>query len=567
MVKKSSSKKQRRNKGKKQKISVITMPRKGSVGVAHRHLSESNALAAGVIRSGYKTKVSRALAHTLEAVLLPYDTPVPRIMTGAQHQVIQPIATAKNFTILNIDLATMNPNNYANKTPFYRGTYLWPLVDKSFNFIHFHDPYLLAIYPVDIPSNPNPPMYDCRDFMNAACGTWRNSFIFPVGAALNGYVLDKYLLEPSHFNRVSGDIRTYGAKHPCFQFDAKRRAFWVDANHVSGEAQIDVVITTDAHTSIFADSLQIYLTRIEEDLDEGRVTVMVVPATPVSTERGVTFTIETSGYYYVTLDGNLLVDAPGVSASFDVILEYRTACWRYSHHLTNPNINPNVTGTAEVRKAMSVGCSALATNTGAAGFKSGTVIGRILQSDEAWYNTVFKTDDDLTGINKSMVHLGDWERGVYSVCFPNQLRYTDVTRNYFEKNVCMSNPIVPTDLSYNGFIGANLVRITPGVSTTGSGAQTARITFTTTYNFTTESQNYVLARADIPPSIWEEASYKLSGVQRFYDNPFHWKDIGNAIQKAAGWVADTGKKVLEYAPSVTRLIGMGVDLASAIAML
>jgi len=530
-----------------------------------QNMKLDNAVAAGVIKKSIET--SKKEMKALAGVLLPYDCEVPRILTGAQHQVIMPVATAKNFKIENFDLSTYNEDLFINRCPTVgslgSGKSLWPLVKSSLTIVQFHDSVLHAIYPMIYPSS-FPSVYSSTFLINAQCGETANTLTMSPTPAPT--LLDLYI-QPSALVYTSG-TKKYGDIIQCWQFDPQRRCFWVDANNSFGGATLFFGFKCDPNTTIHPGGLTVHLCRWTNSLSDQPYATVVTGDVAPSGDGLAEFDVKESGYYYFKISGILTPTVEAVSTGISVTLGYENDLYMISHHLLNENLNLNSYGekrACDVKRAQAVGCSLLMTNTTAGAYRSGTVTARVLQNEDLWWDFTGVGTEEITSAASPLIYTNKWETGCYSVTFPNQLRYSDVARYERKRTYNMSNPLTTTDLNYNGFVGANLIRVEVGATSAAAGAISAKFTFCVGYSFITDTQMFNLKMPDVAPEVWEKASFQLARLQRFHENPWHWSDITSAIKKAAGWVSDVGKKIISAAPTATKLVGMGVDAAELLA--
>lgn len=535
-------------------------------------VAQANVAASAVIKASMKN--SKMESKILSCIMLPYESDVPRVLTGAQHQVVMPVAAAKNFRVFTLDFSSYSVTGFADRVPLINttGTHrpVWEATDTTFTIVQFHDSVLQAIYPT-MHKDAGSCTYSSEMLINASCGTSQNTLTF-MPDNLGGVLMNDVHIQPACLLSTAGTAK-YGPVIECWQFDQKRRAFWVDAaNNPIGEAQVMLSIKTGFHTLIPADTMNVGLCKWVDFLDPQPYSEIIMPQIMANSEDYVQFSVRDSGYYYFKIWGTAKStdNAPPYINPIELSIDvgYTNNTWVVSQHLVNDNLSLDSYGpkrSCDVKRAQTIGTSMLISNTTAAAFKSGQVVGRVLQNEDLWFDYAGQATRDLTEVAAQLVYTGNWENGVYSVTFPNQLRYSDVARFERNRTFNLSNPLTTTDLNFNGFVGANIVRIDIGKANPSAGALSAKVVLCTAYTFVTDSQMFRLALPDCSPDQWEKASFKLGSLQRFHDNPWHWGDISNAIKRAAGWVADAGKKAIGFMPTAQKLVGMGIDAAELIA--
>lgn len=535
-------------------------------------VAQANVAASAVIKASMKN--SRMESKILSCIMLPYESEIPRVLTGAQHQVVMPVAAAKNFRVFTLDFSSYSVTGFADRVPLVNttGTFrpVWEATDTTFTIIQFHDSVLQAIYPT-MHKDAGACTYSSEMLINSQCALTQNTLSF-MPNELGATFLNDLHIQPACLVSSSGPAK-YGPVIECWQFDQKRRAFWVDAaNNPVGEAQVYLSIKAGAHTIVDDFAINIGLCKWVNFLDPQPSAELLMPGILAGQEDFVTFSVRESGYYYFKIWGTAKstdLAAPYLNPiELSIDIGYTNNTWVVSQHMCNDNLSLDSFGakrSCDVKRAQTVGTSMLISNTTAAAFKSGQVVGRVLQNEDLWFEYAGQETRDLTEVAAQLVYTGRWENGVYSVTFPNQLRYSDVARFERNRTYNLSNPLTTTDLNFNGFVGANIVRIDIGKANPTAGALSAKVVLCTSYTFVTDSQMFRLALPDCSPDQWEKASFKLGSLQRFHDNPWHWGDISNAIKKAAGWVVDTGRKVAGFVPTAQKLVGMGLDAAELVA--
>jgi len=365
---------------------------------------------------------------------------------------------------------------------------------------------------------------------------------------------------------------------PCYTISGKR-CFWVDASHhVPSEVRLKLSMRFNTFINNYDLKMNLWKYYPGEGFAMEQTAFFPAAGTGSDTEGYVN--LDYSGYYTIALEGSLRVPSGEPSARFSASVKLTMSTSVATHHVINKNVADfgyQQTGyIPQFDSIQTIGTSLLWQNVSPDFIKGGTTSGYTWSGDSPWYDITSAPETDFLNKNNRLIFNGLWSEGMYGYVRPIT---TGFTKHTAVLNVREAPDSANTIISYNrgapvdptgvnpampNCRGMSVFRIKPPAPTnpaTSFGSVTSRLIVTSTFEFTTTSQNYALGRPTVfPPMYSELVTRHLNALIPFSNNADHITTMWNRIKGIANTIDDgytVVKKILGTASGfVDGLLGL-----------
>jgi hypothetical protein len=181
-----------------------------------------------------------------------------------------------------------------------------------------------------------------------------------------------------------------------------------------------------------------------------------------------------------------------------------------------------------------------------------------LPGDIMWYKPL-QDASFLMNINVVSVMSKGYEDGLYAYFKPtSHISSGKLPYTFREPFDSVRSSVILADarplfypFDQQGFIVA---RVTPPLGDGLGSSAAAFVTACTLMEITTTSQFFEVEQSFISAASVEEAIEVIKNKPQFFDNPFHWSDIRNFVNKALGSIAKHGPTILEGAAGLASFL-------------
>lgn len=318
-------------------------------------------------------------------------------------------------------------------------------------------------------------------------------------------------------------------------------AFWIDAGLAAENASATVVLTFTEPANLTTSVLHFTATRLLADDAEEEVAAIIDHS--LSQPHSISLTLQESGYYKF----GIFMTNVGLSA---VISDVKITITQRASYASVHYVQESYLNRSTVEGVRVLGASMLLSNICPEISKQGEIYAAVSPDSIPWFSYLGDMDKHVFRRSATGRAQFAWATGLYAIAKPQNRDSLELTDSAFSVDGVSLSAFRPfRDL---GTVCALVER--PAVSVAGSGSPAVtNLMVTRAIEFTTESQMYDTRPATMSTEAYEEFITALRSADCFYENPFHWSDIGNFIRRAAN-------AVMTYGPYVLR----GAEVAAAV---